>query len=109
MPRASVRVSPVAPFAELLPRDGATGESLLARVRAGLPEFSGALQRVAEWILTDPAGAARSTIIELADRSQTSPATVTRFCRALGFAGYAELRLPLAGETRRAPPPAPWA
>src|SRR5258706_229439 len=35
-----------------------TGESVLARVRAGLPEFTGALQRVAELILTDPAAAA---------------------------------------------------
>jgi DNA-binding MurR/RpiR family transcriptional regulator len=82
--------------------------SVLARVRSGLSEFTGALQRVAELVLTDPASAARSTIVELAERSGTSPATVTRFCRALGFEGYADLRLAIAGETGRAARTGGW-
>ena len=82
---------------------------VLVRVRAGLPEFTGALRRVAEQVLGDPAAAARATIVELAERSGTSPATVTRFCRALGFEGYAELRLGIAGETGRAARQAGWA
>ena len=59
--------------------------------------------------LTDPAAASRATIVELAERSGTSPATVTRFCRALGFDGYADLRLGIAAETGRPGRPAgPW-
>jgi len=81
---------------------------VLARVRALQPEFTGALRRVAEQVLADPAGAARATIVELAERSGTSPATITRFCRALGFEGYAELRLGIAGETGRAARAAGW-
>ncbi|WP_173084356.1 MurR/RpiR family transcriptional regulator [Phytohabitans rumicis] len=77
-------------------------DGVLLTVRAKLPEFTGALQRVAEQVLTDPAGAARATIVELAERSGTSPATITRFCRALGFEGYADLRLGIAAETGRA-------
>src|SRR3982751_4560852 len=77
-------------------------DGVLVRVRSRLGEFTGALQRVAEQVLTDPAGAARATIVELAERSGTSPATVTRFCRALGFDGYADLRLGIAAETGRA-------
>jgi DNA-binding MurR/RpiR family transcriptional regulator len=84
-------------------------DSALRRVRARLPEFTGALQRVAEQVLADPAGAARATIVELAERSGTSPATVTRFCRALGFPGYADLRLAIAAETGRASRSAGWA
>ncbi|GAA4462452.1 MurR/RpiR family transcriptional regulator [Phytohabitans houttuyneae] len=76
--------------------------SVILTMRAKLPEFTGALQRVAELVLADPANAARSTIVELAERSGTSPATVTRFCRALGFEGYADLRLGIAAETGRA-------
>src|SRR5438067_584432 len=83
-------------------------DGVLVRVRAGLPEFTGALRRVAEQVLGDPAAAARATIVELAERSGTSPATVTRFCRALGFEGYAELRLGIAGETGRAARQAGW-
>jgi len=77
-------------------------DGVLVRVRTLLPEFTGALQRVAEQVLHDPAGASRATIVELAERSGTSPATVTRFCRALGFDGYADLRLGIAAETGRA-------
>ncbi|MGN9912547.1 MurR/RpiR family transcriptional regulator [Phytohabitans sp. LJ34] len=77
-------------------------DGVLLAVRGKLPEFTGALKRVAEQVLTDPAGASRATIVELAERSGTSPATVTRFCRALGFEGYAELRLGIAAETGRA-------
>lgn len=77
-------------------------QGVLFRVRTQLPEFTGALQRVAEQVLADPAAASRATIVELAERSGTSPATVTRFCRALGFDGYADLRLGIAAETGRA-------
>ncbi|GAA2397104.1 RpiR family transcriptional regulator [Catellatospora methionotrophica] len=84
-------------------------DSVLARLRAKLPEFTGALRRVAEQVLTDPAGASRATIVELAERSHTSPATITRFCRAVGFEGYADLRLAIAGETGRAARSAGWA
>lgn len=80
----------------------APADSVLARVRARLAEFTGALRRVAEQVLNDPAAAARATIVELAERSGTSPATVTRFCRAMGFEGYADLRLGIAAETGRA-------
>ena len=83
-------------------------DGVLSRVRLRMPEFSGALHRVAGQILADPAAAARATIVELAERSGTSPATVTRFCRALGFEGYADLRLGIAGETGRAARAAGW-
>jgi DNA-binding MurR/RpiR family transcriptional regulator len=91
------------PAAEFGARD-----SVLARVRSKLPEFTGALHRVAEHILSDPAAAARATIVELAERSGTSPATITRFCRAMDFEGYADLRLGIAAETGRMARSAGW-
>src|SRR2546429_2501648 len=83
-------------------------DSVLVRLHELLPEFTGALRRVADQVLADPAAAARATIVELAERSGTSPATVTRFCRALGFDGYADLRLGIASETGRAARQAGW-
>jgi DNA-binding MurR/RpiR family transcriptional regulator len=74
----------------------------LRRVETELPSLPEALRRVGEVILDDPAEAARSTIITLAERAGSSPATVTRFCRAFGFSGYAELRVALATEMGRA-------
>ncbi|GAA4608597.1 DNA-binding MurR/RpiR family transcriptional regulator [Actinoplanes octamycinicus] len=79
-----------------------SADGVLVRLRTLLPEFTGALKRVAEQVIADPAAASRATIVELAERSGTSPATVTRFCRAMGFDGYADLRLGIAAETGRA-------
>ncbi|MEV2265371.1 MurR/RpiR family transcriptional regulator [Nonomuraea africana] len=74
---------------------------LLSRIRAEQADQPDALRKVAEVILANPAEAARSTIVDLAERSGTSTATITRFCRALGFGGYAELRVAIATETGR--------
>jgi DNA-binding MurR/RpiR family transcriptional regulator len=89
--------------------DGHDGhDGVLPRIRRGLDGFTGALRRVADQVLADPAAASRATIVELAERSGTSPATVTRFCRALGFDGYADLRIGIAAETGPAARAAGW-
>jgi DNA-binding MurR/RpiR family transcriptional regulator len=77
-------------------------QGLLARLGQSRAQLSGALAQVAEAVLADPAGASRATITELAERVGTSPGTITRFCRALGFGGYQELRVALAEEAGRA-------
>jgi DNA-binding MurR/RpiR family transcriptional regulator len=75
---------------------------LLARIRAEQHDMPEALRKVADAILDGPAEVARLTIVDLAERSGTSTATITRLCRALGFSGYAELRVAIATETGRA-------
>jgi DNA-binding MurR/RpiR family transcriptional regulator len=81
-----------------------TGESggLLVRLRIEGPTMPEALAKIAETILGDPETAAHASIVDLAERSGTSTATVTRFSRALGFKGYANLRVAVATETGRA-------
>ena len=78
---------------------GTARDGVLVRLRTRTPGFTGALRRVARQVLADPSGTARAGIVELAERSGTSPSTVTRFCRALGFDGYAQLRLAIAADT----------
>jgi DNA-binding MurR/RpiR family transcriptional regulator len=75
---------------------------LLVQLRSRLPGLSGALRQVADVILDDPEWASRATIVELGERSGTSSATVTRFCRTLGVGGYTELRVGIATEIGRA-------
>jgi len=72
------------------------------RTRGLLPSLSPAEQRVARVIIDEAATAAQLTISELAERAKSSEATVIRFCRAMGFGGYSELRLTLAAEAGRA-------
>jgi DNA-binding MurR/RpiR family transcriptional regulator len=59
------------------------------------------LGRIADFVLAEPAAAARLTITELAEQTGTSPGTVTRFCRACGLRGFAELRVAIAEEVGR--------
>jgi DNA-binding MurR/RpiR family transcriptional regulator len=47
-------------------------------------------------VLADPAGVSERSITALARLCRTSETTVLRFCRALGLAGYPELRIALA-------------
>jgi DNA-binding MurR/RpiR family transcriptional regulator len=72
------------------------------KARGLMPSLSPAEQRVAQAVIDEAATAAQLTISELAKRAQTSETTVIRFCRAMGFAGYPELRLTLAAEAGRA-------
>lgn len=70
--------------------------SILIRVRSALPSLRPAEQRVAEAVLADPAGVSERSITSVARLCRTSETTVLRFCRALGLAGYPELRIALA-------------
>jgi DNA-binding MurR/RpiR family transcriptional regulator len=72
------------------------------RARGLLPSLSPAEQRVARVIIEEAATAAGLTISALAERARASETTVMRFCRAMGFAGYSQLRLTLAAEAGRA-------
>lgn len=81
-----------------------TTTPLLVRLRALVPSLAPAGQRVAHRVLQDPIGASALTISELAVAASTSETTVNRFCKALGLAGYPQLRLSLAAETGGAVP-----
>jgi len=74
-----------------------TDRTVLATLRGILPNLSPSEARVAKSAIDDPAGTSASTIGELARRCETSETTVIRLCRTIGFAGYPEFRLALAG------------
>ena len=70
--------------------------TLLSHIRALVPTLAPAERRIAAAVTADPAGAAGKTISQLAAQCRTSQTTVIRFCRAIGFPGYPELRIALA-------------
>ncbi|MGW1199651.1 MurR/RpiR family transcriptional regulator [Streptomyces sp. NPDC002536] len=70
--------------------------ALAAKVRTLVPSMTRSMQRVAEVLAADPAGAAALTVTGLAERTGTSEATVVRTARLLGYPGYRDLRLALA-------------
>ncbi|GHC59867.1 transcriptional regulator [Streptomyces flavofungini] len=71
--------------------------ALAAKVRTLAPSMTRSMQRVAEAVAGDPAGTAALTVTGLAELTGTSEATVVRTARLLGYPGYRDLRLALAG------------
>ena len=71
-------------------------------IRALLPDLQPSMRQVAEQVLADTGATATLTVTALALASGVSEATVIRFCKAIGFAGYPQLRLALAAESGRA-------
>ena len=63
-------------------------EDLVAR--AGT--MSKRLSQVARFFLNHPEEVAINTLVRLAEQASVPPATITRFTKELGFAGFAELQ-----------------
>lgn len=74
---------------------------MVNRLRARLPEMSGAMVKIAEFLLEEPHAPLEASIGELAKMTGTSAATVTRFCRLMGYQGYAPFRVSIATELGR--------
>lgn len=83
------------------------GSDVTALIRSELPRLSESLARVGRLVLAEPAAVAHCSAAELARRTGTSQATVTRFCRAIGLDSYQHLLLQLAQEQGRSGS-SPW-
>jgi len=79
-----------------------------SRIRAALPTMSVAMAKIGALLLEDPSLPLELSITELAERAGTSPATVTRFCRVIGYAGYPTLRVGAAAEQGRSSAHETW-
>jgi DNA-binding MurR/RpiR family transcriptional regulator len=78
------------------------------RIRAAMAGMPAAMAKIGSLLLDDPALPLQLSITELAQRAGTSPATVTRFCRTLGYAGYPTLRVRVAAEQGRSSAQETW-
>lgn len=81
--------------------DIGNGRTIARRIADRRRAMPTAMSKIADVITEHPAAPIELTITELADRAGTSPATVTRFCRALGFDGYTQFRVGVASEIGR--------
>jgi DNA-binding MurR/RpiR family transcriptional regulator len=68
-------------------------KGVLIKIRQGLDSFSPAEQKIGRYILKNPEQILNLTITQLAQKSQTSEASIVRFCKTLGLKGYQELKI----------------
>ena len=69
---------------------------IFATIQEEGPQFSASEQRIADILLSQFDFAVNASIIELAERAEVSPPTVTRFCRRLGCQSFADFKVNLA-------------
>src|SRR5437762_234282 len=84
------------------------GYGASSRIRGALTQMPEGMAKVGTLLLEDPSLPLRLSITELAKRAGTSPATVTRFCRAIGYTGYPALRVGAAAEQGRSSAHETW-
>jgi DNA-binding MurR/RpiR family transcriptional regulator len=71
-------------------------------------QMPGTIRKIAAVLLDDPKAPLTLSITELAQRAGTSAASVTRFCRILGYEGYPQLRVGIAEDVGRGGAKAAW-
>jgi RpiR family carbohydrate utilization transcriptional regulator len=71
--------------------------ALLDQISRSLDNLSAAEQRVAQAVLADPRGIMAMPVADVARQAGVSNPTVVRFCRSLGFTGWPDFKLKLAG------------
>jgi DNA-binding MurR/RpiR family transcriptional regulator len=67
-------------------------DALRADLVARAGRLSRRLAQVAQFVLNHPEEVALTTLVRLADQAGVPPATITRFAKELGFAGFAEMQ-----------------
>ena len=70
--------------------------SVLDRIKTYQSQMPPTMAKIAAVLIDDPKAPLNLSITELAERAGTSAASVTRFCRMIGYAGYAPLRVGIA-------------
>lgn len=70
----------------------------LSTIEAKIDSFTKSERKIAEYILENHSDILHATITELAERIETSDASVARFCKTLGCKGYQDFKIRLAKE-----------
>lgn len=85
-----------------------TAVGVVNRIQAKLPEMPAAMAKIAAFMLEHPRTPLDLSIMELAEQTGTSAATVTRFCRLIGYAGYVPFRVAIAADAGRSDARESW-
>jgi len=82
--------------------------SVVDRIRTYRSQMPATMAKIAAVLIDDPRAPLSLSITELAERAGTSAASVTRFCRMIGYGGYSPLRVGIAEDVGRGGAEAAW-
>ena len=72
--------------------------NVLEKIRNQYKDFSKVNKKIADFILRDPSLILSYTAVDIAQESKTSPASIIRFTKSLGFSGLEAFKLSIAAE-----------
>jgi DNA-binding MurR/RpiR family transcriptional regulator len=81
---------------------------ILSRIETYQSQMPATMAKIAAVLIGDPKAPLNLSITELAERAGTSAASVTRFCRMIGYGGYSQLRVGIAEDVGRGGANATW-
>ncbi|MGH4124349.1 MAG: MurR/RpiR family transcriptional regulator [Clostridium sp.] len=73
--------------------------SSMLRIKSLMNSFIGSEEKIATFIMNNIDSVYRLTASELADKTDTSPASIIRFSKKVGYSGFKELKISLAEES----------
>lgn len=73
-------------------------ENALSRIRIAQPTMAKGAQRIAQFILEQPAEIIGMSVTELSEATGVSEGSVINFCRSIGLSGFQQMKLSLAQE-----------
>ncbi|MGV3490654.1 MAG: MurR/RpiR family transcriptional regulator [Devosia sp.] len=82
--------------------------SVLNRIETYQSQMPATMAKIAAVLMDDPRAPLTLSITDLAERAGTSAASVTRFCRMIGYGGYSQLRVGIAEDVGRGGGQAAW-
>ncbi|NLL96875.1 MAG: MurR/RpiR family transcriptional regulator [Clostridiaceae bacterium] len=74
------------------------GKSCVTRIKMAKNDFTDAYKKIAEQILAVPETVVHMTIVQMAELCETSEASIVRFCKQIGYEGFNDMKINLAGE-----------
>ncbi len=75
--------------------------SVVDRIKTLQSQMPATMAKIAAVLIDDPKAPLSLSITDLAERAGTSAASVTRFCRMIGYSGYSPLRVGIAEDVGR--------
>lgn len=82
--------------------------SVIDRIKTLQSQMPATMVKIAALLIDDPKAPLALSITDLAERAGTSAASVTRFCRMIGYSGYSALRVGIAEDVGRGGGQAAW-
>lgn len=77
--------------------------TVLPIIKAHMPQLPIALMRIAKYVVANPEQVVYQSAAQVASSSKSGQASIIRFCRTVGFEGFQDFKLALAGELATRP------